>query len=154
MPQEIERKYLLKNNSWKSEVTSENKIVQGYLNSNPARTVRIRITNNIGFLTIKSKNKGSVRKEFEYEIPLKEAEELIQLCEKPIIEKTRFLVKREKHTWEIDVFDGENKGLTVAEIELTEENESFKIPDWIAKEVTSESKYFNSQLIANPFSKW
>jgi adenylate cyclase len=154
MAQEIERKYLLKNNSWKSEISSKNKIMQGYLNSNPERTVRIRITNNVGFLTIKSKNKGSSRKEFEYKIPLKEAEELILLCEQPIIKKMRHLVVKENHTWEIDVFEGENKGLIVAEIELSEENEKFEIPVWIGKEVTEDTRYYNSQLIENPFFNW
>ena len=154
MAQEIERKYLLKNNSWKSEISSKNKIMQGYLNSNPERTVRIRITNNVGFLTIKSKNKGSSRKEFEYKIPLKEAEELILLCEQPIIKKMRHLVVKENHTWEIDVFEGENKGLIVAEIELSEVNEKFEIPVWIGKEVTEDTRYYNSQLIENPFFNW
>ena len=154
MALEIERKYLLKKDTWKSEASSKTKIVQGYLNSNPDRTVRIRIRNEIGYLTIKSKNKGSVRKEFEYEIPLHEAEELILLCEQPIIEKTRHLVSKGIHTWEIDIFEGENKGLEVAEIELSKENESFEIPDWIGKEVTLETKYYNSQLTENPFTSW
>ncbi|MEZ7901279.1 MAG: CYTH domain-containing protein [Flavobacteriales bacterium] len=151
---EIERKYLLKNDSWKKEVSSKNKIVQGYLNSNPERTVRIRITKNKGFLTIKSKNEGSFRKEFEYEIPLQDAEELVLLCEKPIIEKTRHLVHQGNHIWEIDIFEGENKGLEVAEIELSQENETFLIPSWLGKEVTEKTKYYNSQLIENPFSAW
>ena len=151
---EIERKYLLKNEDWRKEVESKSIIKQGYLNSNPERTVRIRITNNKGFLTIKSKNEGSKRKEFEYEIPLEEAQDLILLCEQPIIEKTRYLVPINNHTWEIDVFEGINKGLEVAEIELSQENESFEIPNWIGKEVTEEIKYYNSQLIENPFTTW
>ena len=151
---EIERKYLLKNEDWRKEVESKSIIKQGYLNSNPLRTVRIRITNNKGFLTIKSKNEGSKRKEFEYVIPLTEAQDLILLCEQPIIEKTRYLVPINNHTWEIDIFEGINKGLEVAEIELSQENESFEIPNWIGKEVTEEIKYYNSQLIENPFTTW
>lgn len=138
---EIERKYLLKNEDWRKEVESKSKIKQGYLNSNPERTVRIRITNNKGFLTIKSKNEGSKRKEFEYKIPLEEAQDLILLCEQPIIEKTRYLVPIDNHTWEIDIFERINKGLEVTEIELSQENESFEIPNWIGKEVTEEIKY-------------
>lgn len=154
MATEIERKYLLKNDSWKQEVSSKNNIVQGYLSSKPERTVRIRITNNKGFVTIKSKNIGSLRKEFEYEIPIEDAKELILLCEKPIIQKTRYLVEHYSHIWEIDIFEGENQGLEVAEIELSQENEEFSIPDWIGQEVTNESKYYNSQLIINPFMNW
>lgn len=154
MATEIERKYLLKNDSWKQEVSSKNKIIQGYLSSKPERTVRIRITNNRGFVTIKSKNIGSLRKEFEYEIPIEDAEELILLCEKPIIQKTRYIVEHSSHIWEIDIFEGENQGLEVAEIELSQENEEFSIPNWIGQEVTNESKYYNSQLIINPFINW
>lgn len=154
MAVEIERKFLIKNDSWKKEFSSRNKIIQGYLNSIPERTVRIRITKNKGFLTVKSKNKGSFRKEFEYEIPLLDAKELVLLCEQPIIEKTRHLINQGIHIWEIDVFEGENKGLEVAEIELSQENETFSIPSWIGKEVTEETKYYNSQLIENPFSNW
>ncbi|MGB1039676.1 MAG: CYTH domain-containing protein [Flavobacteriales bacterium] len=154
MATEIERKYLLKNDSWKQEVSSKNKIIQGYLSSKPERTVRIRITNNRGFVTIKSKNIGSLRKEFEYEIPIEDAEELILLCEKPIIQKTRYIVEHSSYSWEIDIFEGENQGLEVAEIELSQENEEFSIPNWIGQEVTNESKYYNSQLIINPFINW
>ena len=154
MATEIERKYLLKNDSWKQEVSSKNKIIQGYLSSKPERTVRIRITKNKGFVTIKSKNIGSLRKEFEYEIPIEDAKELILLCEKPIIQKTRYIVEYSSHIWEIDIFEGENQGLEVAEIELSQENEEFSIPDWIGPEVTNESKYYNSQLIINPFMNW
>lgn len=154
MAQEIERKFLLKNENWKKEVSSQSSIKQGYLNSNPERTVRIRIRNNQGFLTIKSKNKGAVRNEFEYEIPLEEAEELILLCEQPVIEKIRYLVPKNNHIWEIDIFEGANQGLEVAEIELSHENESFELPSWVDKDVTHETKYYNSQLIKMPFTAW
>lgn len=151
---EIEKKFLIKNDNWKQFVSEEKEITQGYLNANPNRTVRIRIAGKQGFLTIKSKSKGSVRSEFEYEIPIEDATELIELCEKPILSKTRFIVKFENHTWEIDVFEKENKGLVVAEIELSKEDEFFLTPDWIGKEVTEETKYYNSQLIENPYSEW
>ncbi len=154
MAQEIERKFLLKNENWKKEVSSQSSIKQGYLNSNPERTVRIRIRNNQGFLTIKSKNKGAVRNEFEYEIPLEEAEELILLCEQPVIEKIRYLVPKNNHIWEIDIFEGANQGLEVAEIELSHVNESFELPSWVDKDVTHETKYYNSQLIKMPFTAW
>ena len=151
---EIEKKFLIKNDNWKQFVSEEKEITQGYLNANPNRTVRIRIAGKQGFLTIKSKSKGCVRSEFEYEIPIEDATELIELCEKPILSKTRFIVKFENHTWEIDVFEKENKGLVVAEIELSKEDEFFLTPDWIGKEVTEETKYYNSQLIENPYSEW
>jgi len=151
---EIEKKFLIKNDNWKQFVSEEKEITQGYLNANPNRTVRVRITGKQGFLTIKSKSKGSVRSEFEYEIPIEDATELIELCEKPILSKTRFIVKFENHKWEIDVFEKENKGLVVAEIELSKEDEFFLTPDWIGKEVTEETKYYNSQLIENPYSEW
>ncbi|MEN8786648.1 MAG: CYTH domain-containing protein [Flavobacteriales bacterium] len=151
---EIEKKFLIKNDNWKQFVSEEKEITQGYLNANPNRTVRVRIAGKRGFLTIKSKSKGSVRSEFEYEIPIEDATELIELCEKPILSKTRFIVKFENHKWEIDVFEKENKGLVVAEIELSKEDEFFLTPDWIGKEVTEETKYYNSQLIENPYSEW
>ena len=151
---EIEKKFLIKNDNWKQFVSEEKEITQGYLNANPNRTVRVRIAGKLGFLTIKSKSKGSGRSEFEYEIPIEDATELIELCEKPILSKTRFIVKFENHKWEIDVFEKENKGLVVAEIELSKEDEFFLTPDWIGKEVTEETKYYNSQLIENPYSEW
>ena len=151
---EIERKFLLKNNSWKKEIKETIFIRQGYLNSKVERTVRIRIQGEQGVLTIKGKNQNVTRKEFEYQIPLDDALHLISMCEKPIIEKTRFLISSNRCTWEIDVFNGENKGLVIAEIELSSEKESFDIPNWLGKEVSSESKYYNSSLITNPYSKW
>lgn len=151
---EIERKFLLKNNSWKKEIKKTIFIRQGYLNSKVERTVRIRIQGEQGVLTIKGKNQNVTRKEFEYQIPLDDALHLISMCEKPVIEKTRFLISSNRCTWEIDVFDGENKGLVIAEIELSSEEESFDIPNWLGKEVSSESKYYNSSLITNPYSNW
>lgn len=154
MATEIERKFLVKNDSWKKEVTSSKVFSQGYLSSNEMRTVRIRIAESRAFLTIKSKSQGISRQEFEYEIPVNEAKELLELCEKPTIEKTRHEIKLGNHTWEIDVFEKENKGLIIAEIELKDEAESFEIPDWIGNEVSDDNRYFNSNLIKNPFGSW
>ena len=151
---EIERKFLIKNDSWKNEIKKTVSIRQGYLNSEVERTVRIRIQGEQGVLTIKGKNQNVTRKEFEYQIPLDDAINLLSMCEKPIIEKTRFLIPSNRSTWEIDVFDGENKGLVIAEIELTSEEESFDIPNWLGEEVSSESKYYNSSLITNPYGNW
>lgn len=154
--QEIERKFLIKNDGYKTEAFSEKRIVQGFLNTHPERTVRIRIKGEKGFLTIKGRSNktGTTRFEWEKEIPLPEAEALLNLCEKGVIEKTRSEVKVEKHIFEIDEFSGNNKGLTVAEIELTSENEAFLKPDWLGEEVTGQLKYYNSQLSKNPFSNW
>jgi adenylate cyclase len=149
---EIERKFLIKNDSWKNEIKKTVSIRQGYLNSEVERTVRIRIQGEQGVLTIKGKNQNVTRKEFEYQIPLDDALNLLSMCEKPIIEKTRFLIPSNRSTWEIDVFDGENKGLVIAEIELTSEEESFDIPNWLGEEVSSE--YYNSSLITNPYGNW
>jgi adenylate cyclase len=151
---EIERKFLIKNDSWKNEIKKTVSIRQGYLNSEVERTVRIRIQGEQGVLTIKGKNQNVTRKEFEYQIPLDDALNLLSMCEKPIIKKTRFLIPSNRSTWEIDVFDGENKGLVIAEIELTSEEESFDIPNWLGEEVSSESKYYNSSLITNPYGNW
>ena len=151
---EIERKFLLKNDDWKENVDEKIEIKQGYLNSFPERTVRVRIKADKGILTIKGKTINSTRAEYEYEIPLKDAQEMITLCEKPVVEKIRFIVNVNSKIWEIDVFDGENKGLIVAEVELENEDESIELPHWIGKEVTQEAKYYNSNLIKNPFCNW
>lgn len=148
---EIERKFLLANTDWKKSVSKSISIKQGYLNSTPERTVRVRITNDEAYITIKSKAELLSRAEFEYIIPQKEALELLQLCEKPLIEKTRHIVVFESHTWEIDVFDGDNLGLTLAEIELNSESEEFTKPNWIGAEVSDDKRYYNSSLIKLPF---
>lgn len=152
MGTEIERKFLLKNEGWRSVVTSKTTIKQGYLNSKKERTVRIRVRGEKGYLTIKGKSINATRQEFEYEIPISDAESMLLLCEKPIIEKVRSLITVKNKTWEIDEFEGENKGLIVAEIELKTEKEIFTIPPWIGKEVTLDSRYFNSNLISHPYS--
>ena len=153
---EIERKFLVKNLNYKSESFEKKYIKQGYLNSDKNRTVRIRVSNNTGFITIKGKSNknGTSRFEWEKEIPVTEAEELLLLCEPTIIEKTRYLIKVGYHTFEVDEFAGENSGLVVAEIELNAEDEVFEKPNWLSKEVTGDLKYYNSSISKLPFINW
>lgn len=154
--QEIERKFLVKNDSFKSLAAAKKKIAQGYLNTNPERTVRVRIANEKAFLTIKGKGNetGMTRFEWEKEIPVEEAKSLLELCEKGVIEKTRFEISSGKHLFEVDEFYGENVGLIIAEIELSDENEAFEKPDWLGKEVTNDERFYNAYLIKNPFKNW
>ncbi|WP_233861532.1 CYTH domain-containing protein [Tenacibaculum piscium] len=153
---EIERKFLVISDAYKQEAHQKNYIKQGFLNSQKERVVRVRIKDDSGFLTIKgaSNKSGTTRFEWEKEIPLQEAQNLLKLCEKGSIEKYRYLVKSNNHTYEIDDFLGDNKGLVVAEIELSEENEAFEKPDWLGKEVTGIVKYYNSNLSKKPFCNW
>ena len=153
---EIERKFLVKSDAFKNEAFSKSRIVQGFLNSDAERTVRVRIKGDMGFLTVKgiSNVSGTSRFEWEKEIPLPEAEQLLSICEKGSIDKTRYFVKADKHTFEVDEFHGENDGLVVAEVELNDEDEIFQKPNWLGKEVTGEVKYYNSQLAKNPFKNW
>ena len=154
--EEIERKFLVESTDFIKESTVNNRIVQGYLNSNPERTVRVRIKGNKGFLTIKGKGNesGTTRFEWEKEIALSEAEALLQLCESGIIDKIRYEIPIGKHTFEVDVFSDENQGLIIAEVELSSENEFFEQPNWLGKEVTGDKKYYNSYLSENPFCTW
>ena len=154
MGREIERKFLVKFDTYKG---SSNGILykQGYLCSEVERVVRVRLIGCKAYITIKGKNVGAARDEYEYEIPYKDAEEIIEkLCEKPIVEKIRYMDEYEGFTWEIDEFHGENEGLIVAEIELNSENENFKKPDWVGEEVTDDSRYYNSNLGRNPYKNW
>jgi len=153
---EIERKFLVNSNGFKAQAFAKNHIAQGYLSSNPERTVRIRIKGESGFLTIKGKGNetGTTRLEWETEISLAEAKPLLAICEKGIIDKIRYEVKSGKHTFEVDEFFGENEGLLLAEIELKHENEDFKKPDWLGLEVTNDERYYNAYLSKNPFSEW
>ncbi|MEA3496393.1 MAG: CYTH domain-containing protein [Bacteroidota bacterium] len=152
MGKEIERKFLIKGNFSKSKKVY---ITQGYLKSENNNVVRVRISDKNAFITIKGKNKGIVRSEFEYKIPLEDAKEILtEFCENRIIEKCRYTVLYENFTWEIDEFLGENKGLIYAEIELKNENQIFEKPNWVGKEITGDSKYYNSNLIKIPFNKW
>jgi adenylate cyclase len=153
---EIERKFLVKDDSFKRDAFTENHIAQGYLSSVPERTVRVRIKGNKGFLTIKgiSNESGLSRFEWEKEIPVEEAKNLLLLCEKGVIDKTRFEVKLGNHVYEIDVFHGQNEGLIIAEIELGSENETFEKPNWLSNEVTNDKRYYNSYLSNNPYKSW
>lgn len=153
---EIERKFLVNNLDFIKESYQNNRIEQGYLNSHKDRAVRVRVKNNKGFLTIKgsSNESGTTRFEWEKEISVSEAEQLLAICEPGVIRKTRYLVKSNSHIFEIDVFDEDNKGLIVAEIELKNENETFDKPNWLGKEVTGQVKYYNSKLSKNPFKNW
>jgi CYTH domain-containing protein len=156
MAQEIERKFLVLNDSYKTESFSHSHIQQGYINSERGRNVRIRIRDEKGYLTIKgpSRDGGLSCYEFEQEIPLEDAKELMTLCEPGIIEKTRWLVRSGNHTFEVDEFFGENAGLVVAEVELTAIDDSVINPAFIGKEVTGDRRYYNSQLRKHPFSEW
>lgn len=153
---EIERKYLVTSLDFKNDYYAKNDIAQGYLSSNPERTVRIRTKGNKGYLTIKgiSNESGASRFEWEKEIELDEAKQLLQLCEKGVIEKTRYEVKSGNHIIEVDEFHGDNNGLIIAEIELENENESIEKPHWLGNEVTNDERYYNSYISLNPFKNW
>lgn len=155
MAQEIERKFLVKG-EFKAFAKKSTRITQGYLSSVPERTVRVRLKGDKGFITIKGigSASGASRYEWEKEIPTTEVEELLKICEPGVIDKTRFLVEVGEHTYEVDEFYGENEGLTVAEVELSSEEESFNKPAWLGEEVTGDAKYYNSMLMKNPYSKW
>lgn len=155
MAQEIERKFLV-TGDYKSVAAKHTRITQGYLSSVPERTVRVRVKGDKGFITVKGigSASGASRYEWEKEISVTEANELMAICEPGVIDKTRFLVAQGKHTFEVDEFYGDNEGLVVAEIELSSENESFEKPSWLGQEVTGDSRYFNSMLMKNPFKNW
>lgn len=155
MAQEIERKFLVIGD-FKSQAFEQSRIVQGYISSARGRTVRVRIRNGRGYLTIKgaSNESGTSRYEWEKELPLHEAEELMKLCEPGIIDKTRYLVRSGKHIFEVDEFYGENEGLIVAEVELNAEDEAFVKPSFIGQEVTGDVRYYNSQLMKKPYTTW
>lgn len=153
---EIERKFLVTSDAFKSDALRKNQIAQGYLNSTPERTVRVRIKGNTGYLTIKGKSNetGLSRFEWEKEIPLAEAKALLLLCEKGIIEKIRYEVQVGKHLFEVDEFFGENEGLLLAEVELQSESEFFEKPNWLGNEVTQDQRYYNSYISKHPFTSW
>ena len=153
---EIERKFLVLNDSYKIDCFRKNYISQGYICSASGRTVRIRIKNDKGYITIKggSSSSGLSRYEWEKEIPRTEAEALMKLCAPGMIEKFRYEVKAGKHIFEVDEFLGENEGLIIAEVELESEDEAFEKPAWLGKEVTGDRRYYNSMLTKNPFTTW
>ncbi len=154
MALEIERKYLV---DLEKLGTLENgtRIKQGYLSTNKDAVVRVRVKNDKAYLTIKGSNIGVTRLEFEYEIPLDEANEMLdKLCQNPVIDKTRYLINHENHIWEVDIFYGDNEGLVVAEVELSSEDEHINLPIWVKEEVSHDDRYFNSNLMKLPFKDW
>lgn len=151
---EIERKYLVTNDAWRSLACGK-LYQQGYLNTDKHRTVRVRIVDNIAFLTIKGLTTGAVRTEYEYEIPVEEARAILSdLCEQPIIEKKRYCIEYKGLIWEVDEFFGENKGLILAEVELTREDQIVEKPGWVGKEVTKDPRYQNASLVNYPYTLW
>ncbi|PKL50628.1 MAG: adenylate cyclase [Candidatus Riflebacteria bacterium HGW-Riflebacteria-2] len=154
MGKEIERKYLVKDNEWKN-LAKGTSYRQGYLSTVKERTVRVRTIDEKGFLTIKGITVGASRAEYEYEIPAADANAMLNnLCEKPLIEKNRYKIAHAGLTWEVDEFFGDNDGLVVAEVELTSEDQKIDLPAWIGSEVTSDTRYFNSNLTKNPYKNW
>lgn len=153
---EIERKFLVKSLDFKQEAVKSTRIVQAYLNSHPERSVRIRIKGEKGILTVKGKGNasGASRFEWEKEILLADAEDLLLLCEKGSIHKTRYEIPIGEHVFEVDEFYDNNEGLIIAEVELQDENEIFEKPEWLGVEVTGQKKYYNSQLVLKPFCNW
>lgn len=149
---EIERKFLVKGDGWRS-LGSGIVYRQGYIGTqNPETTVRVRVIGEQGYLTLKGKTQGAVRAEFEYPIPVEDALEMLDtLCDRPLIEKTRYKIKQGELTWEVDEFIGDNQGLIIAEVELQQENQVIELPDWIAQEVTGDLRYYNVNLVKNPF---
>jgi adenylate cyclase len=155
MGTEIEKKYLIANDGWRKHADEGTYMVQGYMGSNEKSSVRIRINGDKANLNIKSKTIGIQRSEYDYAIPVDEAKEILEtLCDRPFIEKTRFLVMHEGHEWEIDVFAGDNDGLIVAELELGSVDEKFARPDWLGEEVSDDPRYYNVCLVTHPFKDW
>jgi len=152
MALEIERKFLVIGDAWR--IGKGQYLCQGYLSRDKNRTVRVRIADDHAYLTTKGISTGATRPEFEYEIPLTDARQLLDLCDKPLIEKVRREIEHEGFTWEVDEFHGENQGLILAEIELESEDQEFPHPDWLGQEVTDDTRYYNANLAVAPYSKW
>jgi adenylate cyclase len=153
MGREIERKFLVQGDVWKREGAAT-AMRQGYLSTDPERVVRVRVEGDQAALTIKGKSAGAVRGEWEYAIPVADAEELLALCPRPLIEKSRHRITHAGMLWEVDEFYGDNAGLVVAEIELQSEDQQFEKPDWVAEEVTQDARYYNSNLLKHPYCNW
>jgi CYTH domain-containing protein len=154
MSLEIERKFLVKGEGWRAH-GSGLLYRQGYLSTVPGRSVRVRLVRDKGYLTIKGAAIGITRAEYEYIIPAAEASEMLdELCERPLIEKTRYRIEHQGLIWEIDEFAGDNRGLIIAEVELEEEDQAIMLPDWVGKEVTGDPRYYNASLITDPFTSW
>ena len=154
MAKEIERKFLIDLKKI-GALEKGASIKQGYITTKDKTVVRVRVSGAKAYLTLKGANQGISRLEFEYEIPVTDANEIIrELCSGPVVEKTRYLIEHEKKLWEVDVFHGDNEGLVVAEVELNSEDENINLPGWVEEEVTGEAKYYNSNLLSNPFKNW
>jgi len=154
MPQEIERKFLLKNDTWRQAAEGV-RYRQGYLCTEKERTVRVRTAGDTGYLTIKGESVGATRSEYEYTIPRADADEMLdRLCLRPIIEKVRYKIPFAGLTWEVDEFEGENAGLLLAEVELESEDQAVELPEWAGEEVTGDPRYYNASLITHPYSHW
>lgn len=152
MGTEIERKFLVVGEDWKTGRPTLFR--QGYLNRDKHRTVRVRVTGDRAMLNVKGKTRGMTRSEYEYDIPISDALEMLELCEGPIIEKKRWLTSVGSMAWEVDEFMGDNAGLIIAEIELDSETQNFEMPNWVGKEVTEDDRYYNSSLSMHPFRDW
>ncbi len=154
MPHEIERKFLVDTTRWTPKNDGVH-LVQGYLSSHPDRVVRVRIAGAVAKLTIKGRTRGISRAEYEYSIPVDDARQMLDdLCERPLIDKHRYTEQVDAHTWEIDIFHGENDGLVLAEVELASETEDVSLPAWVTREVSDDARYFNANLLTAPFSTW
>lgn len=151
---EIEHKFLVADDSWRQAATRQTRFSQGYLSRDPARTVRVRIAGDAAFLTIKGETRGASRAEFEYAIPVADAQQLLALSDGPVVEKIRHLCPHEGMTWEVDEFLGANAGLVVAEIELAAEGQAFARPAWLGAEVTGDARFVNANLAVKPFTSW
>jgi adenylate cyclase len=155
MATEIERKFLVINDDWRAQVSRQSHMRQGYLVGSEKASVRVRVAEDKGYLNIKSATLNVTRKEYEIPIPLSDANELLdELCEHPLIEKTRYYIPAGRHTWEVDVFEGDNAGLLVAEIELQDEAEAFDRPAWLGEEVSDDARYYNVCLVKHPYKDW
>lgn len=154
MGKEIERKFLVKGDGWRAS-SQGIRYRQGYIQTAGGTTVRIRSAGEVGYVTFKGKTQGMTRSEYEYKIPVGDADEMLELfCRRPLIEKIRYRIPHDQQIWEVDEFLGENHGLIIAEIELTDESQKISLPEWIGEEVTSDHRYFNSNLAQHPFKAW
>ena len=155
MAQEIERKFLVVSDDWRADAGTGTVMVQGYMQSGKQSSIRVRLTDDKAWLNIKSATLGVSRNEYEYEIPLADAREMLaSLCGDSVISKTRYRVPVASHTWEVDIFSGDNQGLVVAEIELSEEEEAFETPSWAGEEVSHDARYYNVCLVKHPYKDW
>jgi len=155
MATEIERKYLVRGDGWRAHVRRRIRYQQGYLANTEHCSVRVRVGGDAAHVNFKGATVGASRLEFEYPVPMEDAQEMLRkLCTGPVVEKTRYVVRHLDQDWEVDVFEGDNAGLIVAEIELEDEAQAISLPDWVGEEVTHELRYYNSQLAATPFNRW